>query len=48
LADPGVKARLAAVGGVPLIYTPDELRALIARDVVKWAKVVKRAGIEAE
>jgi tripartite-type tricarboxylate transporter receptor subunit TctC len=48
LADPGLKARLAAVGGVPLIYTPDELRALIARDVVKWAKVVKRAGIEPE
>jgi tripartite-type tricarboxylate transporter receptor subunit TctC len=48
LADAGVKARLAEVGGTPIIYTPDELRALIARDAEKWAKVVKSAGIEPE
>jgi tripartite-type tricarboxylate transporter receptor subunit TctC len=48
LADPGIVARLAEVGGTPLIYTPDELRALIARDVKKWADVVKSAGIEPE
>lgn len=48
LADPGVKARLAEVGGVPLVYTPAEMRAVIARDIEKWAKVVKLAGIEPE
>jgi tripartite-type tricarboxylate transporter receptor subunit TctC len=48
LADPGIKARMADVGGAPLIFTPDELRALIARDTEKWAKVIERAGIKPE
>ncbi len=48
LADPGLKARLAEVGGVPLLYTPADLRALIARDAEKWANVVKLAGIKPE
>jgi tripartite-type tricarboxylate transporter receptor subunit TctC len=48
LADPGIKARLAEVGGVPLPYTPDELGTLMARDGEKWAKVIKLAGIEPE
>jgi tripartite-type tricarboxylate transporter receptor subunit TctC len=48
LADPSVKARLVEVGGVPLLYTPDALRAMIARDGEKWAKVIKLAGIEPE
>lgn len=46
LADPGIKARLAQVGGVPLVCTPGELGALIARDTAKWAHVIKQAGIE--
>jgi tripartite-type tricarboxylate transporter receptor subunit TctC len=48
LADPVLKARLSEVGGVPLVYTPDALRAMIARDGEKWAKVIKLAGIEPE
>jgi tripartite-type tricarboxylate transporter receptor subunit TctC len=48
LADPGIKARMAEVGGTPLVYTPAELRALIARDTEKWAKVIERAGIKPE
>ena len=48
LNDPGIKARMAEVGGVPLIYTPAELRALIASDTAKWAKVVAQAGIQPE
>jgi tripartite-type tricarboxylate transporter receptor subunit TctC len=48
LADPGVRARMAEVGGVPLVYSPAELRALIARDAAKWAKVVEQAGIKPE
>jgi tripartite-type tricarboxylate transporter receptor subunit TctC len=46
LRDPGLKARLAEVGGVPLIYTPGELGAMIAQDTAKWGAVIKRAGIE--
>ena len=46
LADPGIKARLARVGGVPFVCTPSELGALIASDTAKWAKVIKQAGIE--
>jgi tripartite-type tricarboxylate transporter receptor subunit TctC len=48
LADPGVKARLAQIGGTPLIYSTAEIRALAARDLEKWAKVVKLAGIAPE
>jgi tripartite-type tricarboxylate transporter receptor subunit TctC len=48
LADPALKTRLAEVGGVPLIYTSDALRTMIARDGEKWAKVIKLAGIEPE
>src|SRR5580692_10672313 len=48
LTDPGIKARMAEVGGVPLLYSPAELRALIARDAAKWARVVEQAGIRPE
>jgi len=48
LADPGIRARMAEVGGVPLIYSPAELRVLMARDAAKWARVVERAGIKPE
>lgn len=48
LADPGIQARLAEVGGVPLFYSPDQLGALIAADAEKWRQVIKRAGIEPE
>jgi tripartite-type tricarboxylate transporter receptor subunit TctC len=46
LADPGVLKRFAEVGAVPLRYTPAEMRAMIARDQEKWARVVQLAGIE--
>jgi tripartite-type tricarboxylate transporter receptor subunit TctC len=48
LADPAIKARIAEVGGTPLLYSPSELRAMIARDTEKWAKVVAQAGIQPE
>jgi tripartite-type tricarboxylate transporter receptor subunit TctC len=48
LADPGIRARLAEVGGAPLVYSPAELRALIARDAAKWTRVVQQAGITPE
>src|SRR5216684_2380473 len=48
LADAGMRARFAEVGAVPLQFTPAELRALIARDAEKWARVVKQAGMKPE
>ena len=48
LADPAIKARIAEVHAVPLVYTPAYLRAFIAHDVAKWAKVVEFAHIEPE
>jgi tripartite-type tricarboxylate transporter receptor subunit TctC len=48
LADPELKRRYADVGSVPLIITPVEAKARIARDIAKWAKVVEAAGIKPE
>jgi tripartite-type tricarboxylate transporter receptor subunit TctC len=48
LADPGILTHMAEVGAVPLLYSPAEMRVLIARDVAKWANVVQRAGIQPE
>ncbi len=48
LADPGVAARFAEVGAMPTPFTVDAMRTMIARDVEKWAKVVKVAGIKTE
>jgi tripartite-type tricarboxylate transporter receptor subunit TctC len=46
LGDPAIKARLAAVGGEPIILTPDQMRDMIAHDTAKWARVIKQAGIK--
>ena len=46
LADPGIKAKLAEVGGTPLIYTPGELGALVASETKRWSDLIKRAGIQ--
>jgi len=48
LADPGIAARFAEVGAMPTPFTVGEMRAMIARDVEKWAHVVKVAGIKTE
>ncbi len=48
LANPELKKRYADVGSVPLIITPAQAKARIARDVAKWAKVVEDAGIKPE
>ena len=46
LADPGIKAKLAEMGGTPLIYTPSELGALVASETKRWSDLIKRAGIQ--
>jgi tripartite-type tricarboxylate transporter receptor subunit TctC len=48
LADATVQKRFAEVGAVPLPFTPDAMRAMIARDYEKWGKVVKAAGLKPE
>jgi tripartite-type tricarboxylate transporter receptor subunit TctC len=48
IADPGMKARLAAIGGEPLPGSPADFAKLIAEETDKWARVVRAAGIKAE
>ena len=44
LKDEKVKARLADLGGTPLVGTPADFGKLIAVESEKWAKVVKFSG----
>jgi len=48
LADPTIQSRLAEVGTIPMVFTAAEFGAYVATESVKWAKVVKFAGIKAE
>lgn len=48
IADPGMKAKLAAIGGEPLPGSPADFARLIAEETEKWAKVVRAAGLKAE
>jgi tripartite-type tricarboxylate transporter receptor subunit TctC len=48
LDDPKMKARLADLGGTPLVGSPADFGKLIADETEKWAKVVKFANIKAE
>ncbi len=48
LADPGVKAKLAQLGGTLIPGTPEDFGKVIAEETDKWAKVVKATGATAE
>ena len=48
LADPKLKAKIADLGGTPLVLSPAEFTKLVADEVEKWAKVVKFAGVKPE
>ena len=48
LADPGIKARLADLGTVPLPMTSTEFGKRLADETEKWGKVIKSAGIKPE
>ena len=43
--DPEVQARLSASGAEPLASTPEQFGAYLAKEVDKWARVVKQAKI---
>jgi tripartite-type tricarboxylate transporter receptor subunit TctC len=47
LADPAMKTKLTALGGMPLPGAPGEFKKFVADEVVKWAKVVKFSGAKA-
>src|SRR5712671_3656720 len=48
LAEPAMKARLAELGGVPIVATPAEFGAVIQAETDKWEKVVQFAGAKVE
>jgi tripartite-type tricarboxylate transporter receptor subunit TctC len=48
IALPDVKERLATLGLEPVGTTPDECAAQMRTEIVKWAKVIREAGIRAE
>jgi tripartite-type tricarboxylate transporter receptor subunit TctC len=48
LADPTIKARLADLGGTPLVGSPADLGKSRADDTEKWGKVIRAANIKAE
>ena len=48
LADPGMQAKLADLGGVLIAGTPEDFGKVIADETAKWAKVVQTTGATAE
>jgi tripartite-type tricarboxylate transporter receptor subunit TctC len=48
IADPGMKAKLAAIGGETMPGSPADFGKLIAEETEKWGKVVRTAGIKPE
>jgi tripartite-type tricarboxylate transporter receptor subunit TctC len=43
---PEVKAAWDKQGAVPLVMSPSEFDAYLRKDIAKWAKVIKDAGIK--
>ncbi|HEY7248724.1 MAG TPA: tripartite tricarboxylate transporter substrate binding protein [Xanthobacteraceae bacterium] len=48
LADPGIKTRLAELGGILMPGTPGQFGQVIAEEIEKWAKVIKTGGVSLE
>jgi len=45
---PGMREQFAALGAEPIGSTPEELAAVVQRDLKKWAKVARDANVKAE
>ena len=48
LAEPALISRIVDLGGAPMPMTASEFGQFCAAEIVKWAKVIKVAGIEAQ
>src|SRR5438445_10736487 len=48
IADPGMKAKLAAIGGAPMPGSPADFGRLITDETEKWGKVVRTGGLKPE
>jgi tripartite-type tricarboxylate transporter receptor subunit TctC len=48
IAAPGMREQFAALGAEPVGSTPEELAAVVQRDLVKWARVAREAKVKAE
>jgi tripartite-type tricarboxylate transporter receptor subunit TctC len=48
LADPALKEKLVEQGIVAVGGTPEEFRAFVAEEIVRWSKVITDAGIKME
>jgi tripartite-type tricarboxylate transporter receptor subunit TctC len=48
LDEPETRQRFASDGIEPLKSTPEEFAAFLARDIERWAKVVKVSGLHAD
>jgi tripartite-type tricarboxylate transporter receptor subunit TctC len=48
LADPKIKARLADLGGTPLVGSPADFGKLIAEETEKWGNVIRTLNIKAD
>ena len=46
LADPGIKAKLADLGGIAVAASPADFGKLIADETEKWGKVIRAANIK--
>ena len=43
-----VKQQMATLGAIPVDMTPDELGALVQRELAKWTKVIRAGNIQAD
>jgi tripartite-type tricarboxylate transporter receptor subunit TctC len=48
LADPGLKAKLAELGGIPTPGSPADFGRVVSEETEKWAKVIKSGGVTLE
>jgi len=46
LSEPEVRQRLADLSGVPTPSSPEEMRALVEREIARWKRVVELKNIE--
>ena len=48
IRDPSLQQQFAALGAEPVGTTPEQFRAVLQQDLVKWAKVARAANVKAE